>query len=53
METRTIDQAAREARNEYMRQWRKKNPEKVRAITKRYWATRAGKKAAITKDDRA
>ena len=53
MEKRSVDQAAREARNAYMREWRKKNPDKERAIRRLYWATRAGKKAAITKDDRA
>ena len=27
----------RKARNEYYRQWRKKNPEKVKAAQLRYW----------------
>lgn len=33
---------ARQARNSYQRDWRKKNPEKVRAINERYWARRLG-----------
>lgn len=28
------------ARREYMRQWRKKNPDKVRATQNRYWERR-------------
>lgn len=36
-----MDDEAREARREYMREWRKKNPEKVRAINRRYWERRA------------
>lgn len=35
---------ARAARNAYMREWHKKNPEKSRAIRERYWQ----KKAACT-----
>ena len=33
---------AREAKNQYMREWRKKNPERVKATNQRYW-TRRGK----------
>ena len=29
--------AAREAHNAYNREWRKKNPEKVKAAQQRYW----------------
>lgn len=32
---------ARKARNEYMRQWRKNNPDKVRAIKDRHWEKKA------------
>ena len=28
---------ARQAKNEYQRQWRKKNPEKVRQYQENYW----------------
>ncbi|ERI92141.1 hypothetical protein HMPREF1982_02682 [Clostridiales bacterium oral taxon 876 str. F0540] len=32
---------ARKARNEYMKNYRKKNPEKIKNINKRYWEKRA------------
>ena len=35
---------ARKARNAYLREWRRKNPEKVRAIQQRYWEKKALKK---------
>ncbi len=35
--------AAKIAQREYARQWRRKNPEKVRAINRRYWERRAAK----------
>ena len=31
---------AREAKNQYMREWRKKNPEKVKANNQKYWVKR-------------
>ena len=37
------DIAAAEARRAYMRQWRRNNPDKVRAHQERYWAKRARK----------
>lgn len=33
----------RQARNAYLREWRSKNPDKVKAINDRYWAKRAEK----------
>ena len=36
-----ITEAAKEIRREYARQWRKKNPEKQRAIAARYWEKKA------------
>lgn len=33
--------AAREAQRIYMREWRKKNPERVREKNKRYWEKKA------------
>lgn len=36
----------REARREYMREWRKKNPEKLRAAQERYWMKKAAEIAA-------
>lgn len=32
-----VDVAAKEAKREYERQWRKNNPDKVRAKNRRYW----------------
>ena len=32
-----MDAKARAARAEYLRQWRKKNPDKVRKNNERYW----------------
>lgn len=36
--------SAREARNAYMRAWRKAHPEQVRAANERYWLKRAQQK---------
>lgn len=33
--------SAREAYNAYLRAWRKKNPEKVKAAKQRYWEKKA------------
>lgn len=35
--------AALEARREYQRQWRKRNPDKVKANAMRYWVRKAEK----------
>ena len=32
-----MSKAAREAKNEYYRRWRAKNPDKVRASNQKYW----------------
>lgn len=37
--------AARKAQNEYHREWRAKNRDKVRAINERYWAKKAAEAA--------
>lgn len=37
----TPDEAANAARREYQREWRKKNPDKVRATQQRYWTRKA------------
>lgn len=37
---------ARKARNEYRREWNKKNPDKVRAQHERYWQRKAEKAKA-------
>lgn len=39
--TNTKETSAREARNAYMREWRAKNKEKVRATQDRYWKRKA------------
>ena len=36
-----MTEATKEARNKYKREWRKNNPEKVRAANERYWAKKA------------
>lgn len=41
----TLEERAREERREYFRQWRAKNPDKVRENNRRYWEKRALKKA--------
>lgn len=41
-----MEELKREARREYIRKWRKRNPEKVRAAQERYWAKKAAEIAA-------
>lgn len=41
-----MDETAKEARAAYQRNWRKKNPERVREINERYWMRRAEKELA-------
>ncbi len=36
---------AKEARAKYMREWRRKNPDKTASINQRYWEKRALKEA--------
>ena len=36
-----ISEAAREAQRAYYREWRKKNPDKVREMNRRYWERKA------------
>lgn len=33
--------AAREIKNKYLREWRRKNPDKVKAANARYWEKKA------------
>lgn len=49
MET-TAEKNAREARNEYIRKWRKANPDKVREANRRYWERRGEREAAQRKE---
>jgi len=39
--TKTMSEAAREARNAYKRKWAKENPDKVKAANRRYWERKA------------
>lgn len=41
----TIERMAIEARRAYQREWRRANPDKVKASAMRYWAKRAMKEA--------
>ncbi len=36
-----MDEQAKEARRAYFREWRRKNPEKVKRMQARYWAKKA------------
>lgn len=38
-----MDGKAKKVRNEYMKQWRSKNKEKVKAAQERYWNKKADK----------
>ena len=42
-------EAARKARNEYCRQWRKAHPDKVRAYNLQYWEKIAQQQAEYAK----
>ena len=41
-----IQADAAEIRNQYMRDWRQRNRDKVRAANKRYWEKKAEERAA-------
>lgn len=41
-----LDEQARTARAEYFREWRRKNPDKVRENNRKYWQRRAARLAA-------
>ena len=43
---KNLTEAAREARLEYYRQYRKNNKEKIREQNRRYWERRAAKQEA-------
>ena len=40
MEKETMEMV-KEAQRQYQREWRKKNPDKVKAISNRYWTKKA------------
>ncbi|WP_275507169.1 hypothetical protein [Clostridium coskatii] len=39
-----MEDRAKQARNEYMKNWRKKNKDKVKAAQERYWIKKADNK---------
>lgn len=41
-----LDEQAREARAAYFREWRRRNPDKLRENNRKYWQKRAAKLAA-------
>ena len=41
--SKKISQEAREVRNAYYREWRKKNPEKMKQYQENYWKKKAQK----------
>lgn len=41
-----MDEKARAAQREYLREWRKRNPDKVRENNRKYWQRRAARLAA-------
>lgn len=41
MENIQLKEKVREMKNSYAKEWRKKNPEKAKAIYERYWIKRA------------
>lgn len=45
-----LSKAAKSIRNEYYRQWRAANPDKVRAKNRRYWEKKAAKAAEETNE---
>lgn len=52
MANQEINNAARAAKNKYLREWRKKNPEKVKAAADRYWAKKAAQAGAESEGKR-
>ncbi len=48
IEAETLAEAAKEAERAYHREWRKNNPEKVKANRKRYWEKKAAALKAAT-----
>lgn len=44
--TMTLSEKAREERNRYQREWRKRNKDKVKAYKERYWLKKAEEREA-------
>ena len=51
VEKTELTKEARDAKNEYMKQWRAKNKDRVRAINQRYWEKRAKEIKALGGDN--
>lgn len=41
-----MDEQARKAQREYLREWRKRNPDRVKEANRKYWQRRAARLAA-------
>ena len=48
-----MSERARQLRNESMRQWKKKNPDRVRQYNETYWEKKARQESEMTLTDRA
>lgn len=46
----SMSEEAREARREYMKGWRERNPDKVKAYNARYWRKKAAERASERKE---
>ena len=44
-----MTEEARKAQREYMRKWRKENPDRVKEATRRYWEKKAAEAAQAEK----
>lgn len=43
-DVKNIEELARQIRNQKAKEWRAKNPDKIKAINKRYWLKKAQQK---------
>lgn len=43
----SIKEEGKEARRRYMREWRRRNPDKVKMAQKRYWERRARREGKV------
>lgn len=50
-ESKSLEQLGVEERRRYQREWRKRNPEKVREKNKAYWEKRAQKRLAAQSEE--
>ena len=51
MDVSTIEELARQKRNDYARDWRSKNKDKVSEANRRYWLNRAKKELAAQQQE--